>query len=104
MGQSPFTRPSALNVPLEIRDPTQVWPSSTAQADSADVNPVFPSTTVNPGDYVLADVDGVVVVPPSLAEKVLELAAKGREVDARVAADLQQGVSVAEAFKRHRGK
>lgn len=97
MGQSPFTRPSELNKPLTIVDPTQ----STGDAQT---DPSFPPTTVNPGDYILADIDGVVVVAPSLVDQVLELAAKGREVDGRVAADLKQGVSVAEAFKRHRGK
>lgn len=103
LGQAPFTRPSELNVPLTIADPT-LNPAPAPAAGEAAADPCFPPATVHPGDYVLADVDGVVVVPPSLVDQVLALARKGREVDARVAADLKQGVSVAEAFKRHRGK
>lgn len=79
-------------MPLEIRDPTLP-----AHAD-------FPAVTVTPGDLVLADVDGVVVVPPSLAEEVLSLAQQGREVDERCMRDLRSGRGVAETFKEHRGK
>lgn len=29
--------------------------------------------TINPGDYIIADQDGVVAIPSELAERVLEL-------------------------------
>ncbi|KAH9935688.1 ribonuclease E inhibitor RraA/Dimethylmenaquinone methyltransferase [Fomitopsis serialis] len=60
LGQSPFTRPSAVNVPLTIQ-------------------PQFSSEAFS-GTF---EADGVVCVPVGLIDKVVELAAKGREVDAR---------------------
>jgi len=92
VGQSPFTRPSELQVPITIRD-------ATLPADAA-----FGSTVVNPHDLVLADVDGVVVVPPSMAEDVVRLAQEGRDVDAKCMEDLKAGRGVKETFAKWRGK
>ena len=94
LGQSPFTRPSAVNVPVTIA-PEGVIP---------DTEGAFSPATVNPGDFVVADEDGVVFVAPEMVPEVLKLVEKGREVDARCMADIQAGVGVQEAFKRHRGK
>lgn len=88
IGQSPFTRPSRLQSTLEISDPS----SST-----------FPPTKVEPGDIVRADVDGVVVVPIAMADKVIELALKGREVDENCRKDLLAGRGVKETFAKWRG-
>lgn len=89
LGQSPFTRPSAINIPLEI----------TPEGDTD-----FAAVTVNPGDYVVADEDGVVCVPVSMAPDVVSLAEKGREVDARCMEDIKSGKGVQASFKKHRGK
>ncbi|KAG7446343.1 RraA-like protein [Guyanagaster necrorhizus] len=87
LGQSPFTRPSAIGVPLVIQ----------AEDD-------FPSVTVHPGDWMVGDKDGVVCVPRDLESKVVELTAKGREVDAKCMEDIQAGKGVQASFKAHRGK
>jgi regulator of RNase E activity RraA len=87
LGQSPFTHPSAINIPIEI-------PSDGG----------FPAVVVNPGDYMVADEDGVVCVPWDMMSSVIELAAKGREVDARCMEDIKAGKSIQETFKKHRGK
>lgn len=90
LGQSPFTRPSAVQVPVTIHP---------VPADEG-----FPSLTVDPGDLVVADRDGVVVVPKEMADKVVELAGKGREVDDRCMEDIKAGLGVQVSFKKHRGK
>ena len=88
VGQSPFTRPSAVNVPLTI----------------GDVSGAFPATTVNPGDWIVADEDGVVCVPQGMLEQVLALAEKGRVVDALCMQDIREGKGVQATFKQYRGK
>ena len=58
-------------------------------------------TAVEPGDLVLADADGIVVVPRAASEQALELAeAKVRGEDL-VRAKLAEGMSVTEAFRRY---
>lgn len=96
LGQSPFTRPSELQVPLEIADPTV--------GTDADGEPTFPPVTVYPGDILLADVDGVVSVPKDLAEQVVALATEGRRVDGLCMDDLRAGKGIKETFALHRGK
>ena len=89
LGQSPFTRPSAVNVPLAITAPDA---------------PEFPAVRVEPGDWILADEDGVVCIPKALLSDVLALAERGREVDAKCLEDIKAGKSIQETFKKHRGK
>ncbi|TDL26252.1 RraA-like protein [Rickenella mellea] len=90
LGQSPFTRPSAVNVPLTIRP----------QPFDSELLPV----TIEPGDMMVADADGVVCVPELLVEDVVEMAKKGREVDERCKRDIEAGFGVQATFKKHRGK
>ncbi len=58
--------------------------------------------TIKQGDLIVADEDGVVRVPVDLVEKVLETAALLTEQDQKCLKDIQGGVSIQEAFKRHR--
>lgn len=95
LGQSPFTRPSAVQIPLTLSAPPE---------SASDNGSTFPALTVEPGDFVVGDDDGVVVVPKGIVDKVLELAAKGREVDERCMQDIKAGLGVQASFKKHRGK
>jgi 4-hydroxy-4-methyl-2-oxoglutarate aldolase len=56
---------------------------------------------VNPGDLVLADHDGVVVVPHAVAEKTLRLAEEKVSGENLVRKALAGGMSTTEAFKKY---
>jgi len=90
VGQSPFTRPSAVNIPLTIHHP--------------DERVTFPSVQVSPGDWIVADEDGVVCIPKDLESKVVELAAKLEEIDQKCMEDIKAGKGVQASFLKHRGK
>ena len=90
LGQASFTRPSAVNVPLVIFTP--------------DGDEVLPPVQVLPGDWIIADGDGVVCVPRHLEGRVAELAAKGKAIDALCMEDIKAGKGVQTSFKKHRGK
>jgi regulator of RNase E activity RraA len=92
LGQSPFVRPSAVNVTLVIQ------PQDIAAGPDA-----FPAVTVEPGDWIVADEDGVVCVPKEMVDKVVEVATTGRDADARALEDIKAGKGVQASFKKHRG-
>ncbi|OIW25717.1 RraA-like protein [Coniochaeta ligniaria NRRL 30616] len=58
--------------------------------------------TVNPGDYIIGDLNGVVVLPRDLAEEVLPLMARQARADADMAVEIKRGMSFAEAARKFR--
>ncbi|KAK3694526.1 ribonuclease E inhibitor RraA/Dimethylmenaquinone methyltransferase [Podospora appendiculata] len=74
---------AAVNVPIKL------------QTDEQDM-------TINPGDYLIADINGVVVLPKELAEQALPLMAKQVEADSQMAVAIQQGMSFTDASKKFR--
>ncbi|EGS18909.1 uncharacterized protein CTHT_0055220 [Thermochaetoides thermophila DSM 1495] len=79
----PVLKVVGVNIPVEVE---------------ADKGPI----TINPGDYLIGDVNGVVVLPKELAEKALPLMAKQVEADSKMAVEIQKGMTFTEASKRFR--
>lgn len=59
---------------------------------------------INPGDILIADLNGVVCIPQGLADKIVDLMASQAEADEKVAADIKAGKTFTEASKEHRSK
>ncbi|CAI6319858.1 unnamed protein product [Periconia digitata] len=61
-------------------------------------------TTIEPGDIIMIDPleNGVVAIPQDKLREVLELLPKLTSEDAKVIDDVEEGVSVKDAFERHR--
>jgi regulator of RNase E activity RraA len=56
--------------------------------------------TVAPGDMILADEDGAIVVPSDVVGEVLERAEAMVAQERRIRAELAQGLSLTEALAR----
>ena len=60
-------------------------------------------TIVKPGDLVFCDdINGVVVIPQEKLAEVISLLPRMTEADAYVKQDVSNGITVKEAFKKHR--
>lgn len=58
--------------------------------------------TIHPGDYLIADLNGVVHLPKHLAQIAIDLMASQVEADELVAEDLKSGRAFSEAAREHR--
>ena len=72
-----------VNVPVKLQDP------------ALDV-------TINPGDIIFGDLNGVVCVPKDAVDKILELMPKLVEADEKMAKDIAKGMTFAEAKDKYR--
>lgn len=75
-------------------------PSATQKTDlgEIDVPVVCAGVRVSPGDYVVGDEDGVVVIPQDIAQKVAEAATAVARREADIRAALAKGKSTCEIF------
>lgn len=85
LGSNTFTRASEVNVPVRFTSDAQKQP-----------------LTINPGDLIVADVDGVVVVPVECAERCLEICEQRFEVDEKTMAALKAGEPMGATLARLR--
>jgi regulator of RNase E activity RraA len=60
------------------------------------------NVTINPGDYIMSDLNGVVCLPRELAEEVITRLAPQAEADRLIALDIQSGMKFVDASKKHR--
>ena len=65
------------------------------------VNGIDGQLSVNPGDYVFGDNDGVVIVPKEDTLKVLELAEQWCQAESRSRADMAAGMDPFEVYAKH---
>ncbi|KAJ9085159.1 hypothetical protein DSO57_1016673 [Entomophthora muscae] len=86
MGAGGFTQVTSVNVPIEF---------PTASPEASQVKVV-------PGDIVVADQDGVVIVPLDCIDEVEKICKHIVEVDGKCMEDIVSGKTIFEAFKAHR--
>jgi len=85
LGSNTFTRSSELNVPVEY-----------------DIVEVNEKVTINPGDYILGDCDGVVAIPPSTVEECLRLCQERYDIDKKTRECLENGDEMGPTIKNLR--
>jgi regulator of RNase E activity RraA len=56
---------------------------------------------VRPGDFVLADIDGVIVIPKPVAGKVLAKAERLTKKEIRIRRELDRGATLADVLKKY---
>ena len=69
---------------------------------SVEVRGLAGPVTVNPADFVLADRDGIIVVAPAVAARIIDAAEEADRREALVRAAVLEGLPRRDAAKRHK--
>ncbi|KAK8122154.1 hypothetical protein PG984_010824 [Apiospora sp. TS-2023a] len=85
---APLLKVAGVNVPVQL------------QQDGEEKEGML--LTVRPGDYLIGDVNGVVMLPVEVAEQALPLMKKQVEADEQMAEAIQGGMGFSEASKKFR--
>ena len=80
-GLGAYVTPSAVNVPVSVA-----------------------GVTVKSGDIVVADLNGVMVIPSEKLEEVVVACEKAQPIELACMEDLRAGKGIQETFAKHRGK
>ncbi len=72
-----------------------------AEMKEKDTDVIIAGVTVSPGDWILGDVDGVVVIPEREADRVFAAALAKIEAEDTTRAELEAGESLRAVFARH---
>ena len=72
-----------------------------AEMMEKDVTVTVAGVAISPGDWILGDVDGVVVIPASQSERVFHAALDKIAAEDTTRAELEAGHSLREVFARH---
>ncbi|TKX23780.1 hypothetical protein C1H76_3979 [Elsinoe australis] len=95
-----------LNYPVFARDVGTSAPAEVVRVSEIDVPVRLQSdeqdATINPGDILIADLNGVVCIPKEHAEKIVELMESQAAADEKISADIKAGKTFTEASKLHR--
>lgn len=69
--------------------------------EAVNVPIVCGGVTVNPGDIIVGDDDGIVVIPRAVAKEALERATAFDEVERKESEDLRKGASIVETIRKY---
>lgn len=87
-----------MHFPLYFRGTNPKTSKGRCEINECQIPVTVDGVTINPGDYIFADVDGVVIIPLEIAEKALEKALETIEKENRVRGMLTSGISLEQAY------
>lgn len=96
------SRSLGLNYPLFTRGNYMRTGKDRVQADAYNVPVSLGEVRVSPGDILLGDADGVVVIPKARELEVLAVAGEIEEAEERIRAEIEKGTRLDEARKMFR--
>lgn len=86
LGSNMFTRAAELDVPLSFR---------IEELENAEVR-------IRPGDFIVGDADGVVVIPPEIADELVDTCEARWQIDDETRSYMEKGDLIGPTVKRLR--
>ena len=80
-----------MNFPLFYKGRDPRTSKGRCEINECQIPVLFDGVSINPGDYIFGDIDGVVIIPKDIVEEVLEQALATVKKEDEVRAGLQAG-------------
>lgn len=87
-----------MNFPLFYRGRNPKTSKGRCEINECQIPVLMEGVTINPGDYIFADVDGVVIIPKDIADEVIQRASETVEKENTVRKGLQEGASLESVY------
>lgn len=88
-----------MDFPLFYRGKNPKTSKGRCEINECQIPVTIDGVTINPGDYIFGDIDGVVIIPRDVVEDVLDSAMKTIEQENEVRDRLINGSSLSQAYK-----
>lgn len=87
-----------MNFPLFYRGKNPLTSKGRCEINECQIPVIIDGVTINPGDYIFGDIDGVVIIPKDLIDTVLDRALALIEDENRVRSNLLRGDSLEKVY------
>lgn len=87
-----------MNFPVCYRGRNPKTSKGRCEINESQIPIIIDGVTINPGDYIFSDIDGVVVIPKEISEKVIEEAMKTVVKENKVRDGLLEGRSLYDVY------
>mgnify|MGYP005759806933 CR=1 FL=1 len=88
----------AMNFPLFFRGKNPKTSKGRCEINECQIPVIMDGVTIHPGDYIFGDVDGTVIIPKEIVEKVIHEALNTIEKEDAVRDRLRNGTSLQQAY------
>lgn len=72
-----------------------------AEINECQIPVIMDGVTINPGDIIFGDIDGVAIIPKEIADEVIDKAIETMKSEDTVRESLQNGASLQSVYKKH---
>lgn len=92
---------NAMNFPVFAKGASPLDSKNRQKVIEIDVKVEIGNCMISPGDIIIADMDGIVIVPQELEEKAISLALEKVAAENTVRDAIRNGLSATDAFKKY---
>ena len=89
-----------VNLGIPCKTIEGLWPLSYGQKVGINIPVEIGNTQICPGDYIVMDATGIVIIPPQKAEQICNEAERIQQGELKVRKMVEQGASVMNSFAK----
>ena len=90
-----------MNFPVFFRGKDPKTSKGRCEINECQIPVIMYGVTINPGDIIFGDIDGVAVIPKDIADEVFEISFETIKIEDQVRESLRQGATMEAVYAKH---